>query len=486
MIASEPVLVGAYDYRTVALSVVIAVAASFAAFDLAGRVTAARGRSRYAWLLGGANALGIGTWSMHYVGMLAFRLPVPVSYHWPTALLSLLPGLLASGLALGVVSRPTMGAPRAWIASLFMGGGIATLHYTAMDSMRLRAMCHYSPPLVTLSVLLAIAVSWLSLWLMFLLRDDALRPAWRRIGSALLMGAAIAGMHYTGMASVSYTPTPALPDLSHSVGVSYLGAAGITVVSLMVLIVAMLGSLADRLQRQQAQLRALSTQLRSVREDEAGRIAREIHDELGQKLTGLKMDLLWTERKLGELEGSPAINPILDRVVAATELVENITGSVQQIASDLRPDVLDKLGIGPALQYEARRFQERTTIPCEVRLPSTYPVQSCERSIALFRIFQECLTNVARHAHATRVEAELRPEDGWLILSVADDGRGITNAELTSGQSLGLLGMKERAALLGGEIRFHHRPGGGTTVTVRLPLKDPNKAPSVCRPPEAD
>ena len=333
MTAPDPALVGSYDYGTVALSVGIAVAASFAASDLAGRVTAARGRSRYAWLLGGAIALGIGTWSMHYVGMLAFRLPVPVSYHWPTALLSFLPSLLASGLALGVVSRPTLGAPRAWIASPFMGGGIAALHYTAMDSMRMQAMCHYSPPLVTLSVLLAIAGSWLSLWLMFLLRDDALGPVWRRIGSALLMGAAIAGMHYTGMASASYTPTPTLPDLSHSLGISYLGMTGITVVSLMVLLVAMLGSLADRLQRQRAQLRALSTRLRSVREDEAGRIARAIHDELGQKLTALKMDLLWTERKLGELELSPGVSPILDRVVGATELVENLTGAVQQIAS---------------------------------------------------------------------------------------------------------------------------------------------------------
>src|SRR5580658_6473153 len=136
-------------------------------------------------------------------------------------------------------------------------------------------------------------------------------------------------------------------------------------------------------------LRALTARVESLREEERVRVAREIHDQLGQSLTGLKMDLLWMERKLTELANSPATNPLLDRVVAATELVDGVVGSVQQIATDLRPGVLDKLGLGSALQYEARSFQERTGLRCEVRLPEQDSAISTEIATALFRIFQE-------------------------------------------------------------------------------------------------
>jgi signal transduction histidine kinase len=216
-------------------------------------------------------------------------------------------------------------------------------------------------------------------------------------------------------------------------------------------------------------LRALTARVESLREEERVRVAREIHDELGQSLTGLKMDLLWMERKLSELSNSPTTNPLLDRVVAATELVDGVVAAVQQIATDLRPGVLDKLGLGPALQYEARSFQERTGIRCEVRLPETEPIPPGELATALFRIFQECLTNVARHARASEIKAELKVEAGSVILSVYDNGRGITPTETSSSDSLGLLGMKERAALLGGEVVFQAVPDNGTTVTARLP-----------------
>jgi PAS domain S-box-containing protein len=218
-----------------------------------------------------------------------------------------------------------------------------------------------------------------------------------------------------------------------------------------------------------AQLRALSARLQSVREEEATRIAREIHDELGQKLTGLKMDLLWTEKKLGELTGSAAVNALLDRVVGATELVDEIAIAVLEIATKLRPGVLDKLGLGSALQYEARRFQERNGLACEVCVPATEPKLSLELATTFFRIFQECLTNVIRHANASKVEVELKVEDGWVTMCVRDDGRGITEAELASPKSLGLVGMKERAALLGGEIVFQGGSHCGTIMTVRIP-----------------
>jgi NO-binding membrane sensor protein with MHYT domain len=139
-------LAGMYDYRLVALSVLIAVLASFAALDLGGRVTASRGSVRSVWLIGGAAAMGVGIWSMHYIGMLAYSLPVPIFYHWPTVLLSLLAATLASAVALFVVSRNEMGPLRIGLGGLLMGTGIAAMHYVGMNAMRLPAMCQYSLP----------------------------------------------------------------------------------------------------------------------------------------------------------------------------------------------------------------------------------------------------------------------------------------------------------------------------------------------------
>jgi two-component system sensor histidine kinase/response regulator len=199
-------LTGSYDYRLVALSVLIAMLAAYAALDLGGRVTSARGRARLAWLSCGALAMGIGIWSMHYIGMLAFRLPVPVEYDWPTVLLSLIAAALASGVALFVVSRKTMTIFRAAVGSVLMGAGIASMHYIGMEAMRLPAMCSYSTGLVCLSVVLAIVISFVALWLTYLLRSQLASWGWRKLTCALIMGGAIPVMHYVGMAAVSFMP----------------------------------------------------------------------------------------------------------------------------------------------------------------------------------------------------------------------------------------------------------------------------------------
>src|SRR5205823_6841893 len=193
-------MTGSYDYRLVGLSVLIAICAAYAALDLAGRTTAARGRIRLTWLAGGATAMGIGIWSMHYIGMLAFSLPVPVLYDWPTVLLSLIAAVFASAVALFVVSRKKMGWPRALAGSTIMGGGIATMHYTGMAAMRLPAMCSYKPSLLALSVVFAIVVSLVAIWLTFHFREEPKSPGWK-IACAAVMGAAIPIMHYTGMAA---------------------------------------------------------------------------------------------------------------------------------------------------------------------------------------------------------------------------------------------------------------------------------------------
>jgi len=239
-------MTGSYNYHLVALSVLIAVCASYAALELAGRTAAASGRVRLAWLACGATAMGLGIWSMHYIGMLAFSLPIPVLYHWPTVVLSLLAAVFASAVALFVVSRKQLGWPRALVGGAIMGSGIATMHYTGMAAMRLSAMCSYEPLLLTLSVVFAIVISLAAIWLTFHFREEARASAGWKVGCAIVMGAAIPVMHYTGMAAARFTPSSMVPDTAHAVSTSTLGFTGVSSVTLLVLGVAVLTSAVDR------------------------------------------------------------------------------------------------------------------------------------------------------------------------------------------------------------------------------------------------
>jgi PAS domain S-box-containing protein len=239
-------LIGSYNYALVALSVTIAMLASYAALDLAGRVTAASGWSRAVWLLGGAGAMGTGIWSMHYIGMLAFILPIPVAYHWPTVLLSLLAAILASAVALGVVSRRKMGTFRALSGSVLMGAGISGMHYIGMAAMRLAAECQFDTFLVALSVVFAVLISLAALWITFHFRNEKMGIGRKKLAGAVVMGAAIPVMHYTGMAAASFTPSSMPANLSHAVSISVLGTAGIAVVTFMILGLALLTSWMDR------------------------------------------------------------------------------------------------------------------------------------------------------------------------------------------------------------------------------------------------
>jgi two-component system, sensor histidine kinase and response regulator len=212
-------LSAAYDLRLVVLSVAMAIFASHVAIDFAGRVTASSGRARMAWLVVGAFAMGMGIWSMHYIGMLAYTLPIPVCYHIPTVGLSLLAGILASFVALFVVSRERITAQHISIGSLLVGSGIAGMHYIGMAAMRLQAMHRYQPVLLLLSVFLAVVVSFVGMLLIARLRLGD--HNWRiKIATAVILGLAIPIMHYTGMAAVKFTPTKAAPDLSRSMSIS--------------------------------------------------------------------------------------------------------------------------------------------------------------------------------------------------------------------------------------------------------------------------
>src|SRR5580692_1883827 len=213
------------------------------------------------------------------------------------------------------------------------------------------------------------------------------------------------------------------------------------------------------------QLRALAARLQSVREEERTSIAREIHDELGQACTAVKMDLALIGRKLTKQQ-----TRLRAKVDSSIQLVDGMIVTLRRIASELRPRTLDDLGLNPALEGQAQEFENRTRIRCRITLPKEPIVLDAERSTAIFRIFQESLTNVVRHAQATSVEARLERKENHLIFQVRDNGRGFDPEEAKARKSLGLVGMQERALLLNGELKVEGVPGAGTTMTLRIPL----------------
>ena len=228
------VLKGSYDHRLVALSLVIAFLASYTAIDMAGRVTVNRGFARVRWLLGGSFAMGSGIWCMHFTGMLAFRLPIPVHYDLSTVVVSLLAAILASGIALHVVSRPRMTRVHLVAGSVLMGAGIATMHYTGMAAMRLRAMHYYDHTLWTLSIVLALVISFAGLLIIFDSEGEK-RSRKRKLGAAFALGIAIPLVHYTGMAAVHFVPSAMPQDFSNSLDLSGRASSSIFGMTLLVL-----------------------------------------------------------------------------------------------------------------------------------------------------------------------------------------------------------------------------------------------------------
>jgi signal transduction histidine kinase len=221
----------------------------------------------------------------------------------------------------------------------------------------------------------------------------------------------------------------------------------------------------QRLRSSEENLRALAAHLQSVREEERTHIARDIHDELGQALTGLKLDITQLTRVVTQEDQEE----LQERTRALCGAIDRIIVSVRRIASGLRPEVLDEIGLAAAVEWQAREFQRRTGIRCHVDISHGFTDPDTERATALFRIFQELLTNVARHANATRVNAKLT-ESPQLVLVIEDNGRGIRADEFQSPRALGFLGMRERVQPFGGSIEVRGSEGKGTKVTVAIPL----------------
>jgi signal transduction histidine kinase len=221
------------------------------------------------------------------------------------------------------------------------------------------------------------------------------------------------------------------------------------------------------LRKSREELRDLSMHLQTVREEERGRIAREVHDELGQALTAVKMDAAWLSRKASKSEPF-----VLEKLKSITDVIDSTIQTVKRISSELRPGLLDDLGLGAAIDWQTKEFQNRTGVECDASIYPDDITLNTDLSTALFRIFQEALTNIARHAHATKVAVNLQKKDGEVTMRVEDNGRGITKRQIDDPRSFGLIGIRERARFLGGKVELTGKRGRGTTLEVSIPSSE--------------
>ncbi len=222
-----------------------------------------------------------------------------------------------------------------------------------------------------------------------------------------------------------------------------------------------------RIEQSRQQLRSLAVHLLSVREQERASVAKEIHDDVGQIVAAVRMDLAAVQRKLGSDSRQQQ-----QHIEHTIELLGKVVETVQRVMSELRPPVLDGVGLAAAVEWQLGQFQKRTGINCELVSEMDDGVLSAEGNLALFRILQEALSNVAQHAKATAVQVRLANAQDWLEMEVSDNGRGISEADLRGQQSFGILGMRERVQVMGGEIQIGAPEGGGTRVLVRTPIAD--------------
>jgi NO-binding membrane sensor protein with MHYT domain/two-component sensor histidine kinase len=467
---------GTHNGWLVLLSMVVATVGAFVSLDLASRVRASsRSRSRLAWQVGGALSIGTAIWTQHFVGMLGFRLPIPVSYDIPTTVVSWLLPVLVSGYGLFTVERDVLDARRLGLGGVLVGSGIVAMHYTGMAAMRMQPPIDYRPAIVLLSVVIALSAATASLWIAFRLKTETILSAFRRkAGSAVLLGSAIYGQHYSGMEAARFDP--ASLSMAGPLNFDPLQLAAIVAASsLTLLLLTMLLSALDtyradlavrtarelerRVAERTAQLQELSRRLVDLQESERRELARELHDRIGQNLTALAINL-----DLLQMQPASRTDPVIrERLEDSGHVLQSTFATIENVLADLRPPLLEESGLVPALSLYSSRFAARTSIAVAVqgdenlRLPPRV-------ELAFFRVAQEALNNTARHARAAHVLIDLHDVEGNVALVIADDGVGFDPP--AAGRGLGLATMRERSQAVGAFFEIDAQPGSGTVITV--------------------
>src|SRR5438067_3737568 len=504
-------LTGYYETPLVLISILVAIVASYSALSLAGRVTESRGRAALAWTLGGGVAMGSGIWAMHFVGMLAFRLPIPLAFDPRVTMFSLLLAIAASMLALSQVSRFHLGRTRLAVSAVMMGGGINAMHYTGMAAMRMSPGIVYDPWLFALSVAIAIGASALALWIAFRLRNNTPQVWLPRLGAAVVMGVAIVGMHYTGMAAASF-PLGSVCMAARE-GVQHDGLATLVVIATLgVLGLALLASLFDARLEANARILAMSEATAAEREslltreraarDEAERLSAmkdEFLATLSHELrTPLNAILGWSTMLQRGVKDEATLKRGLETIErnarAQGQLIEDLLDMSRIVSGTLR---LDLRRLDPARVIEAalgtvhpavlaKRIDLRTELPEDASEVLGDPAR-------LQQVMWNLLSNAVKFTpNGGRVEVGLARDAGEAVIRVRDPGIGIApdflpyvfdrfrqqDASITrkhGGLGLGLSIARQLVELHGGTIAVDspgHGAGAPATAVTALTRKD--------------